>query len=124
MLATQSVSKGYTVPDVQKKMPLHLTKEGDRPRLTLVGYPSGYILKPQEEDHPHMPEAEHLVHSLKRKNQYAAAVRSRYLKQGTLYDIRSVQNDQVISEILPFALCAGDQNEGKTFQEPACPRFR
>ena len=61
MLATQSVSKGYTVPGVQKKMSLHLTKEGDRPRLTLVGYTSGYILKPQEENYPHMPEAEHLI---------------------------------------------------------------
>ena len=59
-LAARSVAKGYTVTGVQKKMSLHLTKD-DRPRLTLVGYPSGYILKPQETDYPHMPEAEHLT---------------------------------------------------------------
>lgn len=60
LLATQSVAKGYTVTGVQKKMSLHLTEE-NHPRLTLVGYPAGYILKPQVADYPHMPEGEHLV---------------------------------------------------------------
>lgn len=60
LLATQSVAKGYTVAGVQKKLSLHLTKE-DSPRLTLVGYPAGYILKPQVADYPHMPEGEQLV---------------------------------------------------------------
>ncbi len=60
LLATQSVDKGYTVTGVQKKLSLHLTTE-EKPRLTLVGYPSGYILKPQDAEYPHMPEAEQLV---------------------------------------------------------------
>ena len=63
MLATQSVEKGYTVTGVQKKMSLHLTVD-EVPRLTLVDYPSGYILKPQEADYPYMPESEQLVMSM------------------------------------------------------------
>jgi serine/threonine-protein kinase HipA len=42
----ESTIKGYTVPGVQKKMSLHLTA-GKEPRLTLVDYPAGFILKPQ-----------------------------------------------------------------------------
>ena len=44
-LATESTNKGYTVPGVQRKLSLHLFSEGDTPRLTLVNYPTGYILK-------------------------------------------------------------------------------
>ena len=59
-LAIDSTSKGFTVPGVQKKLSLHLTK-GDSPRLTLVNYPTGYILKPQTEEYPALPEMEYLV---------------------------------------------------------------
>lgn len=59
-LAIDSTSKGFTVPGVQKKLSLHLT-EGDSPRLTLVNYPTGYILKPQTEEYPALPEMEYLV---------------------------------------------------------------
>jgi len=62
-LAQISINKGYTVPGVQKKLSLHLTKD-DNPRLTLVNYPTGYILKPQTEEYPAMPEAEHLIMSM------------------------------------------------------------
>lgn len=62
-LAMSSISQGFTVPGVQKKLSLHLSRE-DRPRLTLVNYPSGYILKPQEKQYAHMPEAEHLIMSM------------------------------------------------------------
>lgn len=44
MLATESTTKGYTVPGVQKKLSLHLFSQNDKPRLTLVNYPTGYIL--------------------------------------------------------------------------------
>ena len=60
-IATESTNKGYTVPGVQKKMSLHLTTDGGRPRLTLVNYPTGYILKPQTELYEALPEAEYLV---------------------------------------------------------------
>lgn len=60
-LAAESTRKGYTVPGVQKKLSLHLFSEGDHPRLTLVNYPTGYILKPQVAEFSSLPEAEQLV---------------------------------------------------------------
>ena len=45
---------------MQKKLSLHLT-EGDCPRLTLVNYPTGYILEPQTEEYSALPEMEYLV---------------------------------------------------------------
>ena len=63
-LANETINKGYTVPGVQKKLSLHLLSDGVRPRLTLVNYPTGYILKPQVSDFTALPEAEHLVMSM------------------------------------------------------------
>ena len=64
-LAAESTSKGYTVPGVQKKLSLHLfSGQGHRPRLTLVNYPTGYILKPQVAEFESLPEAEQLVMSM------------------------------------------------------------
>lgn len=59
-LALKSTSAGLTVPGVQKKLSLHLDEEGPG-RLTLIGYPAGYILKPQTSDFMQLPEAEDLV---------------------------------------------------------------
>ena len=61
MIAIESVNKGLTVPGVQKKLSLHLSSEERTPRLTMVDYPAGYILKPQMEEYPFMPESEQLV---------------------------------------------------------------
>jgi len=66
-LATQSTNKGFTVPGVQKKLSLHLSEE-DIPRLTLVNYPTGYILKPQTEEYTALPEAEFLVMQMAKKS--------------------------------------------------------
>lgn len=61
-LAKESTGRGYTVPGVQKKMSLHLAAGGkEPPRLTLVNYPTGYILKPQTGEYPCLPEAEYMV---------------------------------------------------------------
>ena len=60
-LATESTNKGYTVPGVQKKLSIHLFSEGRTPRLTLVNYLTGYILKPQVPEFEALPQAEHLV---------------------------------------------------------------
>ena len=57
-LAKESAGRGLTVPGVQKKLSLHLTADGRNPRLTLVNYPTGYILKPPVEDFENMPRAE------------------------------------------------------------------
>ena len=59
-LVTESTNRGFTVPGVQKKMSLHLETE-DKPRLTLVNYPTGYILKPQTEEYGELPENEFLI---------------------------------------------------------------
>lgn len=61
LLALESTNKGYTVPGVQKKLSLHLFSQDKHPRLTLVNYPTGYILKPQVTDFTALPEAEQLV---------------------------------------------------------------
>ena len=64
-IAVETTQKGLTVPGVQKKMSLHLDY-GDTPRLTLVNYPTGYILKPQDDRYPSLPEAEYLVMQMAR----------------------------------------------------------
>ena len=60
MYANETVFKGLTVPGVQRKMSLHL-EYTDTPRLTLVDYPTGYILKPQSPEYRCLPEAEDLA---------------------------------------------------------------
>lgn len=63
-LADEAVNSGFTVPGVQKKLSLHLISEKKSPKLTLVNFPSGYILKPQVSQYENLPEAEHLVMSM------------------------------------------------------------
>ena len=59
-LAEKLVHNGMTVAGVQKKVSLHLSKDPEY-RLTIVDYPSGYILKPQTKEYPNLPEYEDLV---------------------------------------------------------------
>ncbi len=61
ILAKESTDQGFTVPGVQKKISLHLLSDKEKPRLTLVNYPTGYILKPQVTEFESLPEAEHLI---------------------------------------------------------------
>lgn len=60
-IANENTSNGLTVPGVQKKILLHLFSNDNNPRLTLVNYPTGYILKPQVSEFKCLPEAEQLV---------------------------------------------------------------
>ncbi|MCQ2428123.1 MAG: HipA domain-containing protein [Clostridia bacterium] len=64
LLATETTQKGLTVPGVQKKLSLHLLSGDNNPRLTLVNYPTGYILKPQVSEFSSLPESEQLVMSM------------------------------------------------------------
>ena len=59
-LVNETVNEGLTVPGVQKKLSLHLSSDIDA-RLTIVDYPTGYILKPQTEEFDYMPEFEDLA---------------------------------------------------------------
>ena len=63
-LALENTGTGVTVPGVQKKLSLHLLSDTASQRLTLVDYPTGYILKPQVADFEALPQAEHLVMSM------------------------------------------------------------
>ncbi|WP_022761031.1 HipA domain-containing protein [Butyrivibrio sp. AD3002] len=65
--ANTTVSKGLTVPGVQKKLSLHLGSENKVNKLTIVDYPTGYILKPQSEEYAALPEAEFLVMKMAEK---------------------------------------------------------
>ena len=51
-IVIENISNGYTIPGVQKKLSLHLEGgvRGEKARLTLVNYPTGYILKPQTKE--------------------------------------------------------------------------
>ena len=60
VLANKTVNEGLTVPGVQKKLSLHLSSDLNA-RLTIVDYPTGYILKPQTEEFENMPEFEDLA---------------------------------------------------------------
>ena len=59
-LVALNVDEGLTIPGVQKKMSLHL-EDGVPARLTLVDYPTGYILKPQTDEYENLPEFEWLA---------------------------------------------------------------
>lgn len=59
-LANTAVNKGLTVPGVQKKISLHLSVDVYA-RLTIVDYPTGYILKPQTKEYGLLPEFEDLA---------------------------------------------------------------
>ena len=62
-LANATINKGLTVPGVQKKLSLHLSTDVES-RLTIVDYPTGYILKPQTEEYANLPEFENLAMKL------------------------------------------------------------
>lgn len=64
LLVEDTVKKGFTVPGVQKKLSLHLVSDDNKPRLTLVNFPTGYILKPQVSEYEALPESEHLIMSM------------------------------------------------------------
>ena len=64
LLADETTNRGFTVPGVQKKLSLHLVSGGNKSRLTLVNYPTGYILKPQVAEFEALPESEHLIMSM------------------------------------------------------------
>ena len=63
-LASENTAKGYTVPGVQKKLSLHLSRKEHQLMLTLVDYPTRFILKPQVDTFETLPECEHLIMSM------------------------------------------------------------
>ena len=58
------ISNNKSITGVQTKLSLHLSKEKNNYRLTLIGYPFGYILKPETNEYKCIARAEHLVMSM------------------------------------------------------------
>lgn len=63
-LANKYINENNSITGVQKKLSLHLSKEDGNLRLTVVGYPFGYIIKLNSTQFPFIAEAEHLVMSM------------------------------------------------------------
>ena len=59
-IVKSSINNGFTITGVQKKLSLHLSTI-PTPRLTIVNYPIGYILKPQTEEYENLPEYEYIT---------------------------------------------------------------
>lgn len=95
-LAEESINKGYTVPGVQKKLSLHLSKE-THPRLTVVNYPTGYILKPQVKEFRALPEAEQLVMCMADKAGIATVPHA-LVKSGDSYAYITKRIDRVFAD--------------------------
>lgn len=59
-VAISQINDHKGVAGVQEKLSLHLDLlNKKRPRLTIIGFPSGYILKPQSSSYKRLPEFEH-----------------------------------------------------------------
>lgn len=94
-LAEECTNKGYTVPGVQKKLSLHLSKEV-HPRLTVVNYPTGYILKPQVKEFRALPESEQLVMCMADKAGIATVPHA-LVKSGDSYAYITKRIDRIFS---------------------------
>lgn len=60
-LASQIIEKQTSLTGVQPKLSLHLNKHEGSQRLTIVGLWGGFIMKPQTEMYPQLPEIEDLT---------------------------------------------------------------
>jgi len=63
-LAAELIQTQTTLTGVQPKISLHLNEHKGGSRLTIVGLWGGFILKPQTEMFPYLPEVEQLTMSL------------------------------------------------------------
>ena len=63
-MAKNIVSSSITIPGVQSKISLHYEKHRKEGKLTIVGVLGNYILKPQSDLYPELPENESLTMKL------------------------------------------------------------
>ena len=120
-LAAESTHKGYTVPGVQKKLSLHLFSDKQQPRLTLVNYPTGYIVKPQVDEFEALPETEQMVMGLDMTELYLRVVFSfvvgnsdMHLKNFSLLETEERSNTYVLSpayDMLPVNVIMPEDTE-------------
>ncbi len=95
-IVKKDIDSGYTITGVQKKLSLHLSNL-DTPRLTLVNYPVGYILKPQTEEYANLPEYEFIT-MLMAKIVSIKTVPFGLMRIGDEYAYISKRIDRVISK--------------------------
>jgi serine/threonine-protein kinase HipA len=113
-LANDGSRKGLTIPGVQKKLSLHLYKEKkQQPRLTLINYPTGYILKPQVNEYNFLPESEFLIMKLAEVTGIAT-VPNALINKDNQYAYITKRVDRIInqSEVIKLAMedfCQLDQ---------------
>lgn len=60
-LASKVIEEQTSLTGVQPKLSLHLNKHEGSQRLTIVGLWGGFIMKPQTESYPQLPEVEDLT---------------------------------------------------------------
>lgn len=63
----KNISEGILITGVQKKLSLQLSGFKHNNRLTLLNYPTGYIVKPQSDEYKFLPEAEYLIMMMAKK---------------------------------------------------------
>lgn len=81
-LGKRAVARGVSIAGVQKKLSLQLSKKTSLPRLTVVDYPSGYILKPEVEEYAELPQAEHFSMQLAQKTGIRTAPHALICREG------------------------------------------
>ena len=117
-LAAEGTKKGLTVPGVQKKLSLHLSSDKKNPRLTLVNYPTGYILKPQAEGFTALPEAEQLVMSMADECRISTVPHALIRQDGTYaYITRRIDRAFTDSHISMIAMEDFCQLDGRLTQD-------
>jgi serine/threonine-protein kinase HipA len=77
-LAKLLVSKSITVPGVQTKLSLKLSRNSKIDRFTFLGFEGDYILKPPSDKFPSLPENEDLI-----------------MKMAVLFDINTVPHSLI-----------------------------
>jgi len=93
--ANENIKNGITVPGVQRKLSLHLT-QGNNPRLTLVNYPTGYILKPQVPEYRSLPEAEFLVMQMALRTGIKTVPFALYMMENSSYSYITRRIDRIM----------------------------
>lgn len=105
-IVDETINKGFTITGVQKKLSIHLSKEG-YPRLTIVNYPFGYILKPQVDTFIALPESEHLAMSMAEECGISTVPHALILNEGK-YVYITKRIDRIIDKKIVKALAMED----------------
>ena len=103
-LVSINLDEGLTIPGVQKKLSLHLSRETPS-RLTIIDYPTGYILKPQTKEYRNLPEYEWLAMHLAKKAGIKVAPFALYrVRNNLVYLTKRIDRSFTGNKITRFAM--------------------